>query len=115
MELMSVQADGPRAAFDVGIGVRSQANLYRGFDSEAPIGVFVPTWNIYPVGTHVRVSMDLPHAPRIETAAVVQWVRETARESMWPGLGLAFVSLTPAQRRALQAFCELRPPMFYEG
>ncbi len=116
MQAMSAVTDlqPTKPTFDVGIGLKSQANLYRGFDSEAPLGVFVPTWSNYAVGTRVQVSVDLPNAPRIVAEAVVQWVRETSRESMWPGLGLAFVGLSDDERAALADFCELRSPMFYD-
>ncbi len=116
MELMtaSSECESAKPTFDVGLSLKSQANLYRGFDSEVPLGVFVPTWSAHAVGTRVSVTIDLPNAPRVAADAVVHWVRETSRESMWPGLGLAFVDLTDEQRLALLDFCEQRSPMFYD-
>jgi len=76
-------------------------------------GMFVATVRLLAVGSAVKLRFQLPGGPRIETTAVVRWVRQVddQRPDAVPGLGVQFGALTGEVRDAIDAFVRERDPI----
>lgn len=103
--------------FEVTLDHDGGANLYRGYDEDALIGVFVPTWNELNVGSHVTLVIEVVQnrGERLLVDGIVEFARTAHSDSMWPGLGIAFRSLSPMQQRILKQFAVRRAPLFYDS
>lgn len=108
-----------RAAFAIDIGLHSATQFFSGISGDlSEGGLFVATYTPKPVGTELHVSFVLPPVggigASISAPAIVAWVRNAEGSGAEPGMGLRFFALKDEDRRAIERFMKLRPPMLYE-
>lgn len=106
----------PRVRMQVKIDFSSENNFYSGFSTNlSDGGVFIATVKLVPIGTSMDVYFRLPSGDGIEAQGIVRWVREVDDNNPqnMPGLGVQFVNLSEAARRAITAFVKEREPMFF--
>lgn len=107
----------PRKRLDCHVDMESETNFYAGFGWDISSGgLFVATFEPIPTGSKIDIAFTLPSGARVETRAVVRWVREVegANVSALPGVGLQFLRLTEEQEQVIHAFMQARSPMFYD-
>lgn len=110
-------ADGPRENAEANIGATTVSNFFVGFSGEiSEGGVFLATYDTFPVGSGVNLLITLPGGFEIHAPGRVRFVRDpmdfTADSE--PGMGVAFESLDPKGRDLVLRFIRKRPPMFYD-
>jgi uncharacterized protein (TIGR02266 family) len=106
-----------RREMEIEIGIQSDTNFYTGFSCDISSGgLFVATYDVPELGTEVNVNFRLPGGPVMSLDGTVRWVRDLSPTDpdVVPGMGVEFGALTPAQVRAINAFLQLRQPIFYE-
>lgn len=102
-----------RVALDVEVTLSSDSQFFAGLSGDVSEGgLFVQTYRPYAVGCRVMISFSLP-AGEIRAPGTVRWVRPAA-DGAPPGLGIAFESLTSAERACIEAFCRARPPLYHD-
>ncbi len=96
---------------DVALHPTSEHELWTDMTFDAANGgVLVATYHALPVGTPVTLFLTIGNDPKeVEVAGVVRWTRGAP-----PGLGIALVDPPEEVTNRLQAFAEVRPPMFYD-
>jgi uncharacterized protein (TIGR02266 family) len=75
---------------------------------------FVATYQTLPIGTEVRVGIELPNGHGIEALGVVHWLEEDASASERPGIGVLFTEIAPGAVAAIAEYCQLRPPLYHD-
>ncbi|MGV3625642.1 MAG: TIGR02266 family protein [Archangium sp.] len=106
----------PRVKMNAQVDFGSESNFYTGFSSNiSEGGLFVTTVKLLPLGTEVELGFSLPSGERIDTRAVVRWLRESneVMPEMLDGMGLQFIDLPPEARTAIEQFVEQRDPLFF--
>jgi uncharacterized protein (TIGR02266 family) len=106
-----------RIFVQVGVSMVSSTQLYTGLTGDISTGgVFVATWQEFPIGIELDLDLTLPNGT-VRTRAVVRWRREPSKDApdIPPGVGVGFVNMDPNARRLLHEFCAAREPMFYES
>lgn len=106
----------PRVALVAEVGFGSDTNFFNGFSTDiADGGLFIATCSLLPIGNVVDMSFSLPNGSRIEAKGEVRWVRELDDKNpeVFPGMGVRFVDLAPASRKAINDFVNQREPMFF--
>ena len=103
-----------RLRIDVKVDFESAHNFYTGFaHNVGDGGLFIATQATLRVGDDVLVRFDLPDLGRaIMAEGTVRWVREVG-EPESHGMGIAFGSLVPNDRAAIDRFIASRDPIFY--
>jgi uncharacterized protein (TIGR02266 family) len=102
-----------RSPIEVEVSLSSESQFFAGLSGDVSTGgLFVQTYSLRPVGSHVLVAFSLP-AGEIRTSGVVRWVRG-ATEGSPPGLGIAFEHLEGGELAAVEAFCRTRPPLYHD-
>lgn len=99
------------------IGLHSDTNFFSGFAGDISAGgIFVATYNVLPIGTEITISFVLPGGHQVTVAGRVRWVREheDKEHDTTPGMGIQFVKLSEADRKAIVRFMEQRAPLFWE-
>ncbi len=105
----------PRKKLEAEISLHSASHFYQGFSEDlSDGGVFVATYQSIPLESVVQVVFELPSGVRISTSGRVAWVREGS-EAHPPGVGVAFGTLSNAERDAILDFVRERPPLFYDA
>jgi uncharacterized protein (TIGR02266 family) len=108
----------PRYDVVTEVSFESETNFFVGFTADVSAGgLFVVTWSVVPIGSHIRLSFQLPETSRPLTVdGVVRWVREhNARDpDLWPGMGIRFENLGDEHRVEIERFVARREPLFYE-
>lgn len=96
------------------VGVGSESNFYLGFtENLSSGGVFIATYLVKPIGSSVNVELTMPDGEHLSIEGTVRWTRgETA--GGWPGMGVQFAALAPAQEAKIREFLAMREPMFYD-
>lgn len=105
-----------RAALQTSVSLDSGSNFFIGFTRNISRGgLFIACEDPLRRGTEVDLLFTLPGGRRIEALAEVTWVRERAAcgPEIFPGMGVRFVQLAEADRRAIRTFMRLREPLFY--
>ncbi|MFN3197029.1 MAG: PilZ domain-containing protein [Bradymonadia bacterium] len=69
-------------------------------------GLFVPSDEPFPVGTHVDIDFDIPDGPQITAQTVVAWLQTVETNELLPGMALAFKELLPQDEAAIEAYVE---------
>jgi uncharacterized protein (TIGR02266 family) len=71
-------------------------------------GLFIDQFSPPPMGTSVRLEINLPASPKtIEAAAKVVWIRKSLVEKIfYPGMGLKFTSIADQDRAEIIKFIE---------
>jgi uncharacterized protein (TIGR02266 family) len=105
----------PRVAIEVNVGVSSESNFFTGFSGDiSEGGLFIATYNLVPIGSHVHVAFGVM-GREITCDAVVCWIRDPIDVNLMPGFGVRFGELSDADHAAIAAFIHARAPMFYDG
>lgn len=106
-----------RTTFIADIGFSSDSNFYTGFTRDiSEGGVFVATYNVFPVGTVMELELQVPDtgAP-IQVKGEVRWSAEANEDSDGhPGVGLRFLDLSEADRRRIDRFVSVRDSIFFD-
>jgi uncharacterized protein (TIGR02266 family) len=103
-----------RHTVEIEVGISSESNFYVGFTENLSAGgVFVATYALKPLGAQLEVVLAFPSGDEMRVAGVVRWLREATPDG-WPGMGVQFESLSPADDVKIRKFLSLRDPLFYE-
>ena len=94
---------------DVALGPHSASNFYSGFDGDCPLGLFVATPRLLPVGTLVALRVLLPNGTRFGMTGRVTWVRDRGAI----GMGIGFEHLDRHAIHAVSRYTRTREPLFY--
>jgi hypothetical protein len=111
-------ADGDLGTADLDLEVtfESESNFYSDV-AGTTLGLFVATFVVKKPGTPIAVRLAIP---ALETpflvSGEVQWVREFSPQiEAPPGMGVALKPLSPAQKRAVDEFSRIRPPILHDA
>jgi uncharacterized protein (TIGR02266 family) len=100
---------------DLAFEVDHNSHFYAGLSQDiSQGGLFVATYHIVPVGTPLRICLDLPDGDKLEARGEVRWVQEAVFGDARPGIGVAFTELSPAARERITRICEERPPLYVD-
>lgn len=104
-----------RLALELELEFTEDTHFYAGITQDlSQGGVFVATYRVLPVGTHLWLSFDLPDGTHVHTRGEVRWIREEQEGSLRPGMGVAFRDLPELALEAIQRFCRSREPLYIE-
>jgi uncharacterized protein (TIGR02266 family) len=104
-----------RVDLEFEVEVNHDSHFYAGLSRDiSEGGLFVATYHYIPVGTPLRLSLELPDGERLEARGEVRWVREVVFGDLPPGIGVAFTHLSPAARERIARMCEQRPPLYVD-
>lgn len=106
-----------RRSINVDIGIHSHTNFFTGFTQDISSGgLFVATYDILSIGTKINVNFSVPDGPVLSCDGIVRWVREYNDQNpeMEPGMGIQFSKLSREDRKAINHYIAVNPPMFYE-
>jgi len=104
-----------RQHIDTAIGLQTDNCFFTGQAGDISAGgLFVASEAPRSVGTEVTLSFVLPSGYQVTTLGVVRWMDQQGREGnaidKRSGMGIAFESLMPSDRAAIEAFLVMRPP-----
>ncbi len=109
----SDRRSSPRVAYEVEVGLVSETHFYAGLSMDVSTGgLFVATYNLQPIGSHIAVTFVLPNGHAVTTNALVCWVREQSEEAS-PGMGVSF-DLDGGDLKQVQEFCSRREPLLID-
>lgn len=101
--------------FDLQFELDHDSHFYAGLSQDVSEGgLFVATYHYVPVGTPLRLSLELRDGEHLEARGEVRWVREVVFGDLRPGIGVAFTELSPAARERIARICEQRPPLYVD-
>ncbi len=106
----------PRLSMEVSVDMSTDNNFYTGLtENISEGGIFVATREIIPLGTEVKVKIQLPRHEPFELEGQVCWLREYNEytDDMAPGIGVAFAALAEDDRRTIETFIRERDPLLY--
>ena len=106
-----------RITFIADISFTSDSNFYTGFTRDiSEGGVFVATYNSFPVGTIMELQLQMPDGGEpIKVKGEVRWYAEHNEESDGhPGVGLRFIGLSEENRRRIDRFVSVRDSIFFD-
>jgi uncharacterized protein (TIGR02266 family) len=104
--------------FEAYVGPDTATNFFTGFSPEiASGGLFIATYNIFPVGTRFTVSTSLDGHAIFTEEGEVNWVREYNEHApdVAPGMGVVFNRLSETAAEAINRFISSRDAIFYEA
>lgn len=102
-----------RIELTVDLGLLSDSHFYAGLSRDLSRGgVFVATYRPETPGRELFLSFVLPDGHHVQTRGVVRWTSDAGDDTP-PGMGIAFVDLTEADRAAVERYCALREPMYH--
>lgn len=103
-----------RQVVEIEVGIATESNFFVGFtENLSEGGVFVATYALKPIGSHVDVVLTFPSGEALRVPGVVRWLREASNEG-WPGMGVRFEKLSADDEKNIRKFLSLREPMFYD-
>ncbi len=108
---------GRRPRFWVSVHEGGFTNFFTGLERDIDTGgLFIATYNIYPVGAEMDVKVELPSGDNLVSRARVAWVREQTGPSSntTPGMGVIFHRLTPAAKTEINRYIEKFDSLYYE-
>src|SRR5215831_10641264 len=99
----------------IDVSVESEHNFYTGVTRDlARCGLFVRTSALRPLGTRMRILLNLPGlALPVELDTVVAWVRDVG-DLLEHGMGLELVEPSPDVRDAIARFTTQRDTLLFE-
>jgi len=107
-----------RHVIEIDIGIQSNTNFFTGFSQDISSGgLFIATYDILPIGTDLNVNFSLPPGgPVLSLDGIVRWIREynQATPETDPGMGVKFQHLGADDRKAINQFMAINPPIFYD-
>ena len=74
-------------------------------------GLFVATYDPFPLDTELDLTFSLPSGQQINTRAVVCWLRPARDNTIAPGMGVKLKALPAEDARAVERFMRQRPPL----
>ena len=77
-------------------------------------GLFIATYHLFPKGTALSLSFQLPDGVRLSVRGEVRWVRCASEGHERPGMGVAFEELSAEALEAITRFCAERPPLYMD-
>jgi uncharacterized protein (TIGR02266 family) len=109
------QRRAPRRACELELEFTEETQFYTGLTQDiSEGGVFIATYRLFPIGSRLELSFDLPDGTKISTWGRVRWLREESPHGSRPGMGVEFGELSEAMLEAIVRFCEQRPPLYME-
>ncbi len=108
---------GPRVKIEANIGATTESNFYVGFSGEVSNGgVFLATYEVLKLGTHVRALVTLPGNFEFEVDGWVRFVRDPMdlNTEADPGMGIQFEQLSADARELVLRFIRKRAPLFFD-
>jgi uncharacterized protein (TIGR02266 family) len=74
-------------------------------------GLFVATYERLPIGTRLSLSFETQDG-KVEVRGEVRWVRTAEQAEGWPGLGVAFTSVSAEAAERIALYCSRCPPLY---
>jgi uncharacterized protein (TIGR02266 family) len=103
-----------RRSLEAEIGVYSETNFYTGFSQDiSEGGIFVATYDLEPIGSRIDLEFVLPDGHVVRVHGEVRWVKDPIESDSFPGMGIRFIDLSPADLEAIQEFVSNREPLFH--
>ncbi len=103
----------PRLKLDLEISLTSETHVFVGLTGDISTGgVFVPTYQLKPIGSLIDIEFTLPTG-LVQAKGEVRWIREQSDYAP-PGIGIAFLELPTEDRERIETFCRLRSPTYYD-
>jgi uncharacterized protein (TIGR02266 family) len=103
----------PRVSIAVEVDVASGSNFYAGRTRDLSLGgLFVETDVGLPIGAQIEVKLRLPSGS-FKTPCEVVWQLSDRGHTI--GVGVRFLQLSQAARRAIETFMSLRTPVPFEA
>jgi hypothetical protein len=102
------------------LGAHSSSNFFKGLSGNDIVdhgGLFVATYNLPSIGSHVRLRVSLPGGYEFEANAVVRWRREPndiGGTDAPPGFGAQFTEITAEARQLVYRYVRNREPLFHD-
>jgi len=106
-----------RVPMEADVNFQGLSNFYTGFAEDMSCGgLFVTTYNLQPIGTHVDLSFTLPNGYVVNTPGQVRWLRDIRDpdDDTAPGMGVMFEDLKSEDKKQIEAFIQERSPLFYD-
>ncbi|HET9930928.1 MAG TPA: TIGR02266 family protein, partial [Polyangiaceae bacterium] len=105
------QRKAPRRSCEIELAFTEETQFYTGLTQDiSEGGVFVATYRLFPIGTRLELSFQLPDGTLVSTWGRVRWLRDASAENR-PGMGVEFGELRDDVARAIARFCEQRAPL----
>jgi uncharacterized protein (TIGR02266 family) len=76
-------------------------------------GLFVATYERLPIGTRLSLSFETQDG-KVEVRGEVRWVRSAEQAEGWPGLGVAFTSVSAEAAERIALYCSRCPPLYVD-
>lgn len=102
------------------LGAHSPSNFFKGLAGNDIVdhgGLFIATYNLPTIGSHVRLRVSLPGGYEFEASAVVRWRREAndvGGTDAPPGFGAQFTEITAEARQLVYRYVRNREPLFHD-
>lgn len=106
-----------RVYIEVEIGLSTESHIYTGISLDVSTGgVFVATYQPSAPGTSVTLYFVLPDGFVVNAEGVVRWTRAQSAtdDQTAPGMGVAFVNISPLALDHIARFCASRPPLYFD-
>lgn len=122
-KLFATQTDGKerrqhrRVPLETDVDFIGDTNFYTGFVEDISSGgLYVSTFNLQPIGTHIELSFTLPNGHQITVPGQVRWVLDPIDpdDASYPGMGIMFEELNIEDKKQIEAFINERSPLFYD-
>lgn len=108
------QRKAPRRPCEIELAFTEETQFYTGLTQDiSQGGVFVATYRLFPIGTRLELSFQLPDGTLVSTWGRVRWLRDESPDNR-PGMGVEFGELREDVARAIARFCEQRAPLYVE-
>lgn len=104
----------PRYAVDLAISADSEHNFIAATATNlSATGVFIATPIVHPVGTELRVTMEIGQDGVVVRAeGIVRWCRATGEQEAQPmGIGIEFLSIDEGGPTLIENFLRERTPI----
>jgi uncharacterized protein (TIGR02266 family) len=103
----------PRVSIAVDVDVASGSNFYAGRTRDLSLGgLFVETDVGLPIGSQIDVRLNLPSGT-FKVACEVVW--QLTDKGHTVGVGVRFLQVSAAARRAIESFMNVRTPVAFEA
>lgn len=113
----------PEAVFDgalsieANLGAHSPTNFYKGLSGNDVVddgGLFISTYEIPPLGTKLKLVVNMPGGYDFLAVAVVKWTRESGVGDAPPGFGCSFTNISQEARQLIYRYVRNREPLFHD-
>ncbi|APR99293.1 PilZ domain-containing protein [Pajaroellobacter abortibovis] len=109
----------PIQTIEASLGTYSATNFYKGLVGNDIIdhgGLFVSTYLLPKIGSHVQLKVALPGGYEFEAKAIVRWRREAsdAGQDAPPGFGAQLIDISPEAKQLVYRYVKNREPLFHD-